>query len=462
MEKSKQPEEAVQPTGPDVRESSAEQTRKAPGKRHFLRREQFPEAHSVLTWLCQPLTAIKDDAVILLDTNALLVPYATGKDSLAAIAKIYETLIASKRLTIPGQVAREFAVNRTNKMQELHQHLCKSINQGLQVKHAKYPLFEGLGIYDELMAAESELERALSKYRSAVKELKSEVENWGWGDPVSKLYQKLFDPTTIAEPILNDLQLTQDIERRVQNKIPPGYKDASKDDGGAGDIIIWNTILAVGAARKCNMIFVSADRKPDWWCQSGGEPLYPRFELIDEYRRASSGKTLQMTMFSNFLRLFGAEEDVVNIVRKEERDTITAAAIAKWTEHGVRTFSAIRKLISRQFTSTIPSMVYGVDAIGTLPNSRRCAISVVNLKPAADIPSMRRSVEEFSTGVEFCRDMGMIDGDQSYLIFVASDLEHANTIMPQLYSLNLNSSIRGTLAYVDANGDVNQVLTLDG
>jgi hypothetical protein len=66
------------------------------------------------------------------------------------------------------------------------------------------------------------------------------------------------------------------------------------------------------------VILVSGEEKPDWWHKSDGQPLYPRFELFDEYRRASGGCSFHIVSFSQFLELYGASGAVVEEVRQTE------------------------------------------------------------------------------------------------------------------------------------------------
>ena len=60
--------------------------------------------------------------------------------------------------------------------------------------------------------------------------------------------------------------------RRYRDKVPPGYKDASKDDGGIGDFLIWKTLLQLGSKEKKDFVFVTGEQKPDWFNQASGEP----------------------------------------------------------------------------------------------------------------------------------------------------------------------------------------------
>jgi hypothetical protein len=76
--------------------------------------------------------------------------------------------------------------------------------------------------------------------------------------------------------------------------------------------------LKLASDKKKHLIFVSGDEKPDWWHQSGKKPLYPRFELVDEYREKSEGKSFHIISLSELLELSDADEDVVKAVKSSE------------------------------------------------------------------------------------------------------------------------------------------------
>jgi DNA-binding response OmpR family regulator len=66
------------------------------------------------------------------------------------------------------------------------------------------------------------------------------------------------------------------------------------------------------------VFFVSGDEKPDWWHRSEGQTLYPRYELVDEFRRHSEGQSFHIIPFSQFLEIYGASQSIVQEVRREE------------------------------------------------------------------------------------------------------------------------------------------------
>lgn len=282
----------------------------------FILRKIYPDADQVFAFQPKSLDAIRESGLVALDTNVLLLPYNTGTDSLEQIRSTYEQLIQASRLVIPGHVAREFAKNRSEKLKELHHQI--ALKHNLTIKSVSYPLLEGSKPYQHLRDLEATLAEKIREYHKAVSGLLNQIRHWNWDDPVSSLYRDLFTTGVVVDPSFEDTVILSDLTERQEYQIAPGYKDAGKDDRGVGDILVWHTLLDVGRRMKRDMIFVTNDRKGDWWHQSNNEALYPRFELVEEYRRCSDGGTLHLVNFSQFLELFGAPQKIVDEVRTSE------------------------------------------------------------------------------------------------------------------------------------------------
>ena len=91
--------------------------------------------------------------------------------------------------------------------------------------------------------------------------------------------------------------------RRVDAREPPGYMDKKKgDDGAAGDYLVWEQVLIETERRGCDVVFVTADVKEDWWRREAGEPRGPRPELVAEMRARASSR-LFMVRPTNLLKL---------------------------------------------------------------------------------------------------------------------------------------------------------------
>src|SRR5205807_3129997 len=104
-------------------------------------------------------------------------------------------------------------------------------------------------------------------------------------------------------------------------RIPPGFNDAQ-----IGDFRIWKVILHVGTERKKSVIFVSGEEKNDWVRKSGDTIIAPRYELIDEYRRASGNQGFYVLSLAELLKLFGASEDSIREVQATDRAAAEEAA----------------------------------------------------------------------------------------------------------------------------------------
>lgn len=290
----------------------------------FIAQSVYPEAASVFTSQLKSLDEIKDDCLIVLDTNVLLAPYIIGKedpgkdDLLEECRKIYKSLIEMKRLIIPGQVAREFANRRVDKIAELYQQLSDKKAKIQQIARGKYPLLNSLSEYQVVEHLQEEINKKIREYQEAVNKVLAHVQRWQLNDPVRSLYHELFNEDAIFDPRFDKEETKKDLHRRALHSIPPGYKDRGKEDSGIGDLLLWYTILELGKGHKKSVIFVSGDEKPDWFKQSQNVALHLRYELVDEFRRKSEGQSFHVVKFSKFLELYGASNKIVEEVRREE------------------------------------------------------------------------------------------------------------------------------------------------
>lgn len=282
----------------------------------FVANRTYPDGKGLFYDGYRSLDEVRDTCVVVLDTNALLVPYNISKNSLSQISSTYAPLVDAGRLVIPGQVAREFAKNRPTKIAEIFQALSRKRNLAC-LDRGPYPLLEGTPSYERLRELENQIDALIGQYRKAIGDLLTDIRSWNWDDPVSKLYSHLF-PNAVLDLALDEDEVLKRLWYLHANKLPPGYKDAAKDDLGVGDLLVWQAVVHVAKERKQAVVFVSGDSKADWFYRSENQPLFPRFELVDEIRRVLEGNSLHIVPFSTFLELFGANAETVGEVRKEE------------------------------------------------------------------------------------------------------------------------------------------------
>lgn len=284
----------------------------------FLNQRIYPNASDIFSVDIKSIDEIFNECIFILDTNVLLLPYTTTSSGFDEIKKAFSKLIEKKQLFIPAQVAREFAKNRPEKIKNLFQQLNNIKSKVNKPSTGQYPLLESLTEYKEAIELEKQIQEVNSKYSKKISELLDEIKNWRWNDPISSVYRDLFKPEFIVEISKSEDDIINELERRNKYNIPPGFNDKSKDDLGVGDLIIWFTILEIAKEKNKDIIFVSGDEKNDWFYRSENQSLYPRFELITEFKNTIVDRTFHIIKLSQLLNLLGATEEAVQEVQINE------------------------------------------------------------------------------------------------------------------------------------------------
>ena len=285
----------------------------------YIKNYLYPDSKNLFKCNLKTIDETKEVFVYVVDTNALLLPFTISNKSLSEIEKIFSSLLKEEKLFIPGQVAREFVNRRPDKIKGILSKLISKQNKTTSLFGIKtnYPLLEPLTGQSELIELEKTISEQLKIYNKHLNDVVKQIKSWTWNDPISKIYSNLFEENTIIEfePTEDD---TKDFRKRSEHKISPGYKDGSKSDDGIGDYLIWKSILKLGKEKKCRIIFISGEEKPDWWYRSEKERIYPRFELIQEFERECN-QSFHILKLSELLELFGAEVDIVEEIKQEEK-----------------------------------------------------------------------------------------------------------------------------------------------
>lgn len=239
------------------------------------------------------LHEIMDDAYVVIDTNVLLMAYQWRDTTYKVVYDILSEISKQDRLKIPHQVVKEFANNRAEVIQTLHQDIHDKLLSKLEKeKHPQntiktvvpaYDMFENeifkpiLDTEERYLNAIKELNEAKKKYKlSLVNDLQKLVKGLLYKDPISQEFKKLFEKGFIDEIEIDSNKLTDELDRRKKNNIPPGYKDK----GHKGDYLIWQSILSL---KEKPVIFVTGDVKADWAYTRDEDFLGGRRELIEEF-----------------------------------------------------------------------------------------------------------------------------------------------------------------------------------
>jgi predicted nucleic acid-binding protein len=126
-------------------------------------------------------------------------------------------------------------------------------------------------------------------------------------------------------------------KRRIDNRLPPGFKDRHKDDELAvGDYLLWEQILMEAEDRRVDVLLVTGDVKEDWWRIERGVIRGPRPELASEMT-TRAGVQLLMLRPDSFIAQASSALDVpvddTSVQDIERVDRIQSSGVSAWTSH---------------------------------------------------------------------------------------------------------------------------------
>lgn len=256
-------------------------------------KEYYPLSSSEIKNLWQ-------NSIFIFDTNILLNLYRYSSETSLNFLETIENL---KKVWIPYQVGYEFHKKRMtviSDQRKSYEDFEKKINEIISAVEDKNrnPFFS------------NDLLEKLTKIKEIIqKEVSHNIKHYDDAlikDNYLDRIQKLFDNKVGTEPSLDILQkIYSEGEKRYKENIPPGFKDNSKQGNGKfGDLLIWKQIIDKAKADSCDIIFISDDRKEDWWLEHQGKTISPRPELLKEFRLETSKschfyKPFQFLEFSN-------------------------------------------------------------------------------------------------------------------------------------------------------------------
>ena len=158
------------------------------------------------------------------------------------------------------------------------------------------------------------------QYAEAVGKVIDKIKTWDRSDPVLDMLREVVSPSAIVDLAQNEIDnLCSEFASRVASGRGPGSEDEGKGRNSIGDFVVWKTLLNTGKQRKMDAVFVSSDQKKDWWSQVNKQPLFPRVDIVDEYRCVTGGRTIHLLTLSELLALDGSTSAVVEEIRIEER-----------------------------------------------------------------------------------------------------------------------------------------------
>jgi len=222
------------------------------------------------------------NGIIAYDANVLLNFYRYSEKTNNLFFDIFNK--AKEQIWIPNQSVFEYFNNRLSVIQEGLENydkikkelekFCPILEEGLS-EERKQPFIED---YEELLTV---FKTAVKKIHSKLDESKTKYEElFVQEDRIMLLLADYLDGKVGAPYNEDELkEIYKTANERFENHIPPGYKDFNKKDNKYGDYVLWRQLIDYASANKKHIIFITDERKEDWWNIYKGKKFGPRPEL---------------------------------------------------------------------------------------------------------------------------------------------------------------------------------------
>jgi hypothetical protein len=229
--------------------------------------------------------------IFAIDANILLNLYRYSDSTREELLKILHSL--RDRLWIPHQAALEYLRDRLGvigQQEKTYEGMLRTLEDALKrFKDSRQHPFISQNLLAEFSSVLNKVKDELTSNR---KQHIDRISSDAVLDQVGSLLEGRVGSDMSSE---EKAKIIPDAKDRYLRKVPPGYRDAGKDKsdndfediGRFGDFIIWKQIIDKAGSSKSGIIFVTDDRKDDWWLISSGKTVGPLPELIQEFRRES-------------------------------------------------------------------------------------------------------------------------------------------------------------------------------
>lgn len=243
------------------------------------------------TWYFPPsdeeINTIWENGLLTVDANVLLDLYRyheSTRNSLISNLKVF-----NGRLWLSNQATEEFFRNRT-KVIVTSEKTFKQAKEEVEkfrgnlestVSQLKRNRIIPTEIANDLL---EKIAPVIDEANSKIADAKTDYPKYLQNDPIIDDLAEMFNGS-IGDGFKEEEteKIKEEAEQRKLNEIPPGYLDQDKDgDRPYGDFYLWRQILLHSKNKDIPIIFVTSERKEDWWEKLSGKTIGPRPELLRE------------------------------------------------------------------------------------------------------------------------------------------------------------------------------------
>ena len=229
-----------------------------------------------------------ETGLIVFDANVLLNLYRYSSGTADEFFKVLSD--NKERLWLPEQVAYEFLKNRFSVISE-QVNAYKKAQESLESLQESFSGTRGHPFISD------RVKRNYDKAaQSVIDELKKNMESQDalvLSDAIQLRVSEIFDGR-IGDCFSDEeiTKLSDEGRKRYEHKIPPGYKDGGKHSNPIsveefrsqyGDYFLWQQLINFAREKEKSIIFVTDDRKEDWWLKQRGKLLGPLPALVEEF-----------------------------------------------------------------------------------------------------------------------------------------------------------------------------------
>jgi hypothetical protein len=253
------------------------------------------------------LREVWDSCIFVFDANILLNLYRYSDTTRNEFLRLLEKI--KDRVWLPHRAAEEYLNNRLSvidQQEQSYDSTIKSINSlKSDLDNARQHPF----VSRKTMGKVDSVFNALCEELSQNKEVHTQrISNDEIKDAISQIFENRVGSSFDKEKLE---QLIVDGEERYKQKIPPGFKDATKSSESElftekcrkyGDLIVWKQVLEHSSEVGKGVVLVTDDKKEDWWERFKGKTVGPRPELVKEFKDTTSN-TFHMYQADRFLEL---------------------------------------------------------------------------------------------------------------------------------------------------------------
>lgn len=299
------------------------------------------------------------EGTVVFDTNVLFDVYRVSDETAQALINTIKYYSEDNRLFIPYRVAFEYHRKLLSVIQgqkknydEAFGHL-KTFQSKLREKRSHPFLSDKLN--NRLINLIGEIESEFDKKKKNFDKILLET---SIKDDLAVLLDGKVGPEYSIEEFE---EILKEGERRFKNKIPPGYKDSEKsNDDQYGDYIVWKETLDYAKEKSKSIIFVSSDRKDDWYLKSNGLCYGPLPALIKEFY-GYTGQTIYLYSLEQFL-FHVKEKKILEISHASLEEVKEIANTARESDSGTYSFIAHSGIIesARKLRDSCQSSSYGI------------------------------------------------------------------------------------------------------